>query len=671
MWSAFWPPQLHTSLHPVPSRPVPSKMDQFTDPDWAGHRFVPSSSATTIFDAVPTCSSADQDTQMSLLNWTDPDTNSAMIAPDSNQFIFAPRPMHQPPCLPAHIYDAEPQACAPPLLTSEPAPPVPPAKSPPSLEQWNQNKSRIKHIYLEEDETLRKVITVMRKEFNFHATENMYKKKLQQWGFVKNIKKRDMRSIVALDKQRREQGKRTQFLISGQPLSFQRIESYRQRNKLDLAAATSGSSRHLPSHVDLRTPPPAASFSPDFYWNPEQLFAATRDSVAAQFSPDCMTIKRMEELRLTGVPPTLAAPAMTCRRMLSSGNFQSAGWILRKLGIGLESSVRNGAPELVQDVLLLTAILGSGWPEATQSLVQQASRLSKEYSRRSSATTQPRPLCDFLAQLQRCDADCLVPTATKALLCFIDTTSSIFGKFSYFAVRSWTSTATYLGSSCSALEYDSLIRTAKHGLRQYEAHFGTCDWRTLDLLDDLGELEYEKACALNTPMDKPRSLFELLLKRADQGTDADQTFWHQFYAQYSLAWIHRRQGANGVAEQYMRDAAETLHSRGVTDVDSFVDSSVILEEWLSESGKHELARKVREIWTAAIPPDEEALPTADQPALVVAHLGGQVEGTKATTAMAENPAANQAAGRAGARRPVSRAQQACIQPLGGHRSSGL
>ncbi|KAK0734416.1 hypothetical protein B0T26DRAFT_867495 [Lasiosphaeria miniovina] len=590
-------------------------MDQFTGTDWAGHWFEPP----------PIWGGADHGALTVSLLWP-LHGDDAMLVGDAAPF-------------------AQPQTHAPPLPASEPAPTAPSPKPPPSLEEWNRHRFRIKRLYLDQDEPLRKVIVAMGEEFGFHATASMYKKRFKQWSFVKNNRERDVRSMMALKKQRQEEGKTTQFLNNGRPVVNKRIEAYLQRKKLNPAtfakdAAASGSEA-LACYISCRTPSPAASFSPDFYRHSELLLRATRDSALAQFGSDNMTTKRMEELRLAGVPPTLAPTAMTCRRMLNSKDFQSAGRVLRKLGIELESSVRDGALELVQDLLRLTVILGSGWLKATKSLVKQAACLSREYGR--SAT---QPLGHFLAQLHECEIDCLVPTAISALLCHIHETSLIFGKDSYFAVRSWTSTATYLGSSGN-LAYTSLIQNAERGVRQYEARFGECDWKTLDFLDDVAELEYEEAFVLETSMDKPRRRFELLLKRAEQG--GDQAFWHRFYGQYSLAWIHHSQGADEVAEQYMRGAVETLRNNDVTDIDSFVDSCVVLEQWLLDSGQHESARDVREMWTAALPPDEEA--AVDGAPLVVAQLVGQA--AEAAISAAEDAVVGQAAGRAGARRRVN------------------
>ena len=87
-------------------------------------------------------------------------------------------------------------------------------KSGPGPEIWENHRSTIKRLYLDEDKTLNEVMATMRKDYGLKATIKMYKSRIAKWALAKNCKAKEMKAI-ARKKVQRDLGKASSLRIRG------------------------------------------------------------------------------------------------------------------------------------------------------------------------------------------------------------------------------------------------------------------------------------------------------------------------------------------------------------------------------------------------------------------------------------------------------------------------
>ncbi|KAI1180828.1 hypothetical protein F4777DRAFT_174268 [Nemania sp. FL0916] len=118
---------------------------------------------------------------------------------------------------------------------------------------WESHKEEIRRLYLDENRPLKEVMAVMRQK-GFRATVRMYKSRFDKWGFSKNNSKREVVTMLQVQRQRNALGKRTAFQRNGREIA---IDAYLKRkgiSQYDLAEP--GIAQSLPEHLRCVTPPP-------------------------------------------------------------------------------------------------------------------------------------------------------------------------------------------------------------------------------------------------------------------------------------------------------------------------------------------------------------------------------------------------------------------------------
>ncbi|XXG98640.1 hypothetical protein Hte_004966 [Hypoxylon texense] len=121
-------------------------------------------------------------------------------------------------------------------------------------EIWERYKEVIHEMYIEQNKSLNELMEFMQGK-GFMATPRMYKAKFAQWGFVKNNKKKDVATMLRLQRQRGAVGKPTAFHRHGRAVD---IETYMKRkgiSSLELIPPTADAD--LPEYLRALTPPPA------------------------------------------------------------------------------------------------------------------------------------------------------------------------------------------------------------------------------------------------------------------------------------------------------------------------------------------------------------------------------------------------------------------------------
>ncbi|KAI2643411.1 hypothetical protein GGS21DRAFT_536830 [Xylaria nigripes] len=118
---------------------------------------------------------------------------------------------------------------------------------------WESHKETIRRLYLDENRPLKEVMAIMRQR-GFRATVRMYKSRFDKWGFSKNNSKREVVTMLQVQRQRNALGKRTTFQRNGREIA---IDAYLKRkgiSQYDLAEP--GIAENLPDHLRCITPPP-------------------------------------------------------------------------------------------------------------------------------------------------------------------------------------------------------------------------------------------------------------------------------------------------------------------------------------------------------------------------------------------------------------------------------
>ncbi|MCJ1401839.1 hypothetical protein MMC11_005056 [Xylographa trunciseda] len=122
-------------------------------------------------------------------------------------------------------------------------------------DHWEQHRSTIKHLYLDEEKCLEDVMQYMQEQFGFSEKMPAYKRMLSLWGFTKNIPASHMSILAAKARKRRaDEGKETHFYVHERLLDpskfirFTKREPVEGENDVAIGSAT-------PPHVRYVTPP--------------------------------------------------------------------------------------------------------------------------------------------------------------------------------------------------------------------------------------------------------------------------------------------------------------------------------------------------------------------------------------------------------------------------------
>lgn len=98
---------------------------------------------------------------------------------------------------------------------------------------WERHRQIIEHLYLDQGQGLEQVMTYMKANFEFEATEQAYKKKLRRWKISKNIPANVMEYILTEIDNRHLQGKESTIFWHDRPVDGEKIERSRQRMNRD------------------------------------------------------------------------------------------------------------------------------------------------------------------------------------------------------------------------------------------------------------------------------------------------------------------------------------------------------------------------------------------------------------------------------------------------------
>ncbi|KAF7922039.1 uncharacterized protein EAE98_008250 [Botrytis deweyae] len=124
-----------------------------------------------------------------------------------------------------------------------------------SAEEWERQRINFTQLYTTEDKHLNEVTKIMENEYGFRATPRQYKRRIEQWKLIKNIKENDMRVILRKDLKRKREGKNSEFRINGREVEPKKIQRFAQRYKVTEESILEFNVE-TPCYIDCDTPAP-------------------------------------------------------------------------------------------------------------------------------------------------------------------------------------------------------------------------------------------------------------------------------------------------------------------------------------------------------------------------------------------------------------------------------
>ncbi|KAH8790275.1 hypothetical protein BGZ57DRAFT_949593 [Hyaloscypha finlandica] len=206
---------------------------------------------------------------------------------------------------------------------------------------WDKYRDYLKHLYIGKQLTAPKIREHMKQKFQFDASEQQYKNKFVEWGFLKKIPKDGLPEdvlqwVVVKNEERARVGKKTEFIYENRTLPSDRIQQIGRSARfqrdmiapnapspIGLTYSTPAAFENVPSpfHANTVSPYPSANMSPPDKTHP-------RDQPAQSFHLG-MKWKGYNRVELEDL-------VLNAREMSDLGNLEQAEENYRDALAGLE-----------------------------------------------------------------------------------------------------------------------------------------------------------------------------------------------------------------------------------------------------------------------------------------------------------------------------------------------
>ena len=238
--------------------------------------------------------------------------------------------------------------------------------------EWWRIRPIFEHLHLDEDKTLKEIMTELRLNHAFRATEQMFKKRIRRWGLDKNLKQHEVEHILGIEALRRGQGKETFFTLRGRKVDMRNVSRFQQRKRLKTSVAISNYMSGLSKECrDLRplTPP---VFDPSSWKTSDQPYENTLRAFGALFHG--LVDSRyywMESNEIVMPPSTLRGEVSdVCTNLVASNKDGLNPIVVRKLSLLMESVVHSGDAWIhCRLIYMLWVISSAGHMAVTKALL--------------------------------------------------------------------------------------------------------------------------------------------------------------------------------------------------------------------------------------------------------------------------------------------------------------
>ncbi|CZR68631.1 uncharacterized protein PAC_18530 [Phialocephala subalpina] len=113
-----------------------------------------------------------------------------------------------------------------------------------SLEQWDSLKTTIKHLYIDNNQTITDTSKYLGEHHGFKPTKRQLLRKLASWGFEKNVKRHERRAIITSEAQGFHLGQK----YRGRRLDAAKLRRWRKREGI----GADGRLRNVPQCISLQ-----------------------------------------------------------------------------------------------------------------------------------------------------------------------------------------------------------------------------------------------------------------------------------------------------------------------------------------------------------------------------------------------------------------------------------
>ncbi|KAI1653593.1 Clr5 domain-containing protein [Daldinia decipiens] len=260
---------------------------------------------------------------------------------------------------------------------------------------WNNNRDTITMLYLEQNKSLKEVMRIMREEYDFYATEKMYKIRFNRWGLHKKLRAHQVAELLVQRGRRAAVGKPSVSFVHGRKVDADRLNAYLRRvsptSRKELMAILSGkiesaeAQKRSIEEIICRTPSPKpepASIprrveAPDSLRLPEECMQIVQSYVGGALEGSLWQLTPDKELVFPRRPRTWLDPVSSARQLFFNG-FTKQGFRLIRITFEdyREVMMRQDPSLLIETCLALGALIQSG-PGLAESLINYACGMSR------------------------------------------------------------------------------------------------------------------------------------------------------------------------------------------------------------------------------------------------------------------------------------------------------
>ncbi|ROW02542.1 hypothetical protein VMCG_06150 [Cytospora schulzeri] len=420
---------------------------------------------------------------------------------------------------------------------------------------WDRHMSTIKRLYMDENMTLREVMDIMEKQYNFFATVKMYKVRLRRWGCSKYIKTKaeDVASLPDLLLNEGELQGPVQ-LASGRVVDAERLTSHLLRKRgISVTTSRKGSQPSEIHGVNDQGPSPSdmAVNPPDIFYVSEAILADTRNYVSGRLMSNKAFVSK-------GGCATIVSTFYSIRDLLRDGNLDEAVSLLRQAPKQMDSLLRYEPPRILEHLFMIIAHLRDIPGEQVSRTVRALVRYAAAAAAADLGWPPQHPLRRILsafAILSEQDAPAQYDLATRGWKCLIEMLDCQLGtpECSSSNFSKWLD----LGDSCG---YDALPGTylAERQWRVYRevaAGYGPGSPEAVKELFYVTELERQRVEAGGGSGADLEQLVEWTLRSIPEESECTKKYNCESY----LADFHKEKKKKQIdlAERHLRARLDT------------------------------------------------------------------------------------------------------------------
>ncbi|KAI3400412.1 hypothetical protein diail_3429 [Diaporthe ilicicola] len=477
----------------------------------------------------------------------------------------------------------------------------------PSRYDWSKHMPTIKHLYIEEDKTLKEVMGIMEKEHNFIATARMYKIRLKKWGYTKNVsvKSEEIEPLLKLlDEAETKGGPRATSsevqLATGRVVGLDRLAAHlrrkaqRQHHSLAVdtkGAAASASLARYRRGGSSPSPTSLAINSPEMYRISEIVFADVHAYVCGRILEPTKGLQLVQRPDYDMTSPVFSM-VHAASEFLRKGRLDEALALLRVAPARLRSVIMHEPPNILHCLFMaIVHLLGTEGSEqlvgSIKALLAYAAATADENSLHWSPQYPVRRILRSLADLSASKDFALRDMTVHAWRCLLRSHDLALGSPDCAQTfPSWLD----LGESAGfdVLPSELLERMHWGVYRKRAAELGEGDMQTWSQLFYLSELERQKVKARGGGGAASTARLQRCLEMTLAGIEnapPGQGLVAKYNCQHGLAEIYNDQGRRDLSEAFLRAAIDTAAVRHGRNDERVLQMLLELENRLAEWGE--------------------------------------------------------------------------------------